>query len=294
MLSARLLRCFAAVADELSFTAAAARLNMAQPALTRAIRQLEEQLGARLLDRNTRNVRLTKIGYAFLSEARAALDQLAHAERAGREMARGMLGHVKIGYTTFVAHDVLAPLLRQFNIGRPNIRITLSNMGTEQQRIALVERDIDVAFMLGPFSIPTIEVHWLRTDPLVVVMPKGHRLAKKKSLFASDLQEEPLVVGTESSWSVYRRLIFSEFYRLNVSPVISQEAPTPSAIIALVTAGMGLTIFPKAYSENFARHLVQRPLAGEQNAMNIVCAWNQADTNPALQAMLRYLPAITG
>lgn len=179
MLSLRLLRCFAAVADELSFTAAAARLNMAQPALTRAIRQLEDQLEARLLDRDTRNVRLTKIGSAFLPEARAALNQLAHAERTGREMARGMLGHLKIGYTTFVAHDVLAPQLKQFNISRPNIRITLSNMGTEQQRIALVEREIDIAFMLGPFSIPTIEVRLIQTDPLVVVMPKGHRLAKK-------------------------------------------------------------------------------------------------------------------
>lgn len=292
MLSVRLLRCFAAVADELSFTAAAARLNMAQPALTRAIKQLEDQLGGRLLDRNTRNVRLTKMGRAFLSEARTALDKLAHAERVGREMGRGMLGHVKIGYTTFVAHDVLAPLLRQFNIGRPNIRITLSNLGTEQQRIALVERDIDIGFMLGPFSIPTVAVHWIRTDPLVVVMPRDHHLAKKKSLLATDLQGERLVVGTESTWSIYRRLIFSEFNRLGVSPLISQEAPTPSAIIALVSAGLGLTIFPQAYCENFARHLVRRPLLGHQNSMDVICAWNKADSNPSLQALLQYLPVI--
>lgn len=290
MLSARLLRCFVAVADELSFTAAAARLNMAQPALTRAIRQLEDQLEARLLDRDTRNVRLTKIGSAFLPEARAALNQLAHAERTGRQMARGMLGHLKIGYTTFVAHNVLAPLLRKFNTDRPNIRFTLFNMGTEQQRSALVEREIDLAFMLGPFSIPTVAVRSVQTDPLVVIMPKGHHLAKRKSLTACDLKGEPLVVGDESSWSVYRRLIFSEFCRLNVPPLISQEAPTPSAIIALVKAGLGLTIFPQSYSEGFAQSVTRCPLAGEESAMNVICAWNRADTNPALQAMLQYLP----
>ncbi|MFC5394515.1 LysR substrate-binding domain-containing protein [Bosea vestrisii] len=121
--------------------------------------------------------------------------------------------------------------------------------------------------------------------------PKGTAW-QKKFLLASDLKGEPLVVGTESSWSVYRRLIFSEFHRLNVPPLISQEAPTPSAIIALVKAGLGLTIFPKSYSDNFAQSLVRCPLVGEQSAMNVICAWNRADINPALQAMLQYLPDV--
>jgi DNA-binding transcriptional LysR family regulator len=289
MLSVRLIRCFVAVADELSFTAAAQRLNMAQPALTRSIKQLEEHLSARLLDRDTRNVRLTEIGHAFLKEARKALDQIARAEQVGREMARGQMGQIKIGYVTYIAQDFLAPLLKRFRMDRPNIRIELVNMGTEQQRAALVERTIDMGFMLGPFSVPGIATYQIREEQLVVVMPDDHRLAQKEAISASDLRGEQLVIGSESMWSVYRRILFSEFDRLGVSPRISQEAPTPSALFALVNAGMGLTIFPQVPNQYLTSHMVIRPFTMEQNTMSTVCAWNKANTNAALHALLACL-----
>lgn len=293
MLSVRLLRCFVAVADELSFTAAAARLNMAQPALTRSIKQLEEHIDARLLDRDTRNVRLTEIGQAFLEQARAALDQLARTERVGREMARGQLGQIKIGYMTFIAQDFLAPLLKRFSLDRPNIRIELYNMGTEQQRGALVDRSIDIAFMLGPFSIAGISTCLVRHEELVVVMPDDHPLTRHDTLTPHDLHGEKLVMGSESMWSVYRRFIFSEFDRLSVSPLIAQEAPTQSAVFALVGAGMGVTIYPRGPSQYLTDRLALRPFVMEHKEMQTICAWNKASPNPAVRALLDYLPTLS-
>jgi DNA-binding transcriptional LysR family regulator len=290
MLTLRLLRCFVVVADELSFTAAAEHLNMAQPALSRAIKELEAHLGARLLDRDTRNVRLTTFGREFLPEAQAVLERFDRAERVGRDMGRGIRGKIKIGYTTFVAHDPIAPLLRKFTLCRPDVSIDLHNMGTEQQRNALIGRSIDIAFMVGPFSIPNISTRMVKNDDLIVVMPLEHRLANHVSITATDLSAESLIMGRESSWSVYRRRIFREFTRLGVSPRITQEAPTPSAIMALVSAGMGVTIFPRAYSESFAGHLTRRPFEANYNTIEIICAWIRNDENPLLAALLDDLP----
>lgn len=292
MLNPRLLRCFVAVADELSFTAAAARLNTAQPALTRAIKQLEDHIGARLLDRDTRHVRLTEIGHAFLEQARAALDQLARTERVGREMSRGQLGQIKIGYMTFIAQDFLAPLLKRFSLDRPNIRIELYNMGTEQQRGALVDRSIDIGFMLGPFSISGITTCLVRDEDLVVAMPDDHPLTRHDYLTPHDLHGEKLVMGSERMWSVYRRIIFSEFDRLGVSPLIAQEAPTQSAVFALVGAGMGVTIYPRAPSQYLTDRLALRPFVMEHEIMQTICAWNKASPNPAVRALLDYLPTL--
>ncbi|QOF75718.1 LysR family transcriptional regulator (plasmid) [Aminobacter sp. SR38] len=291
MLNVRLLRCFVAVADELSFTAAAARLHMAQPALTRSIKQLEVHINARLLARDTRNVRLTEIGHAFLEQARAALDQLARTERIGHEMARGQLGQVKIGYMTFIAQDFLAPLLRRYSLDRPDIRIELFNMGTEQQRAALVDRAIDVGFMLGPFSIAGVATCTIRDEDLVVAMPDDHPLTHLEAITPLDLQGEKLVMGSESMWSVYRRIIFAEFDRLGVSPQIAQEAPTQSAVFALVGAGMGVTIYPRGPSRYLTDRFALRPFVMEHKKMQTICAWNKAHANPAVSALLDHLAA---
>lgn len=288
------MRCFVTVANELSFTAAAEHLNMAQPALSRALRQLEDHFGSRLFDRTTRRVRLTAFGRAFLPEAVAVLEQFARAERIGREMGRGMRGQIRIGYTEFVAHDTLAPLLQRFTCERPNVQLDLHNMGTEQQRVALSESEIDFAIMVGPFVVSDIATHRVRNDDLVVLMPDGHRLAAKDAITVADLREEPLVVGQESSWRIYRRLIFREFARSRITPRITQEAPTPSAIMSLVAAGMGLTIFPRTYSETFASHMVCRPYLGEETSLEIICAWNKSRPNPLLTALVQALPPTAG
>lgn len=296
MLSLQSLRCFVAVADHLNFTRAAASLNMAQPALTRTINQLEDRLGAPLLSRDTRNVRLTAIGQLVLEEARKTLTQALRTERLGREMALGQTGQLNIGYTAFVVADPLAPLLRQFSVLKPNVRIELNNNPTELQLPALLNASVDAALMLGPISIPGVLTCKIREEPLSVVMPRDHVLAEKDAITASDLHKVKLVVGTENQWSVYRRAIFSEFDRCGVLPRISQEAPTPEAIFWLVTADLGVTIFPTSYAHHLAQAysadlMSVRPFVTQKSGLSTLCAWRKDNLNPVLPTFIQCLKA---
>lgn len=284
------MRCFVAVAEELNFGAAAARLLIAQPALTRTIKRLEERIGARLFDRDTRNVRLSAVGRAFLAEARSALLQVERAERVARDMARGRTGKMAIAYMNFVTQGCLAPILKRFNAAKPNVRVDLYSMGTEQQRRALVEKKIDVAFMLGPFTAPGIATRILREEEMMVFLTKNHPLTKKRVITPRDLQDENLIVGSQELWSVYRRIIFTEFDRAGISPLIAQEAPTPSAIFSLVSAGMGVTIFPKTASQFYRDWLDTRPFQMQHGSVTTICAWTKASENTELKTFLSCLP----
>lgn len=291
MLDLRQMRCFVAVAEELNFGAAAARLLIAQPALTRTIKRLEERIGARLFDRDTRNVRLSAVGRAFLTEARSALHQVERAERVARDMARGRTGKMAIAYMNFVTHGCLAPILKRFNAAKPNVRVDLYSMGTEQQRRALVEKKVDVAFMLGPFTASGITTRVLREEEMMVFMGKDHPLRKKRAITPHDLHDENLIVGSQDLWSVYRRIIFTEFDRAGITPLIAQEAPTPSAIFSLVSAGMGVTIFPRTASQFYRESLDTRPFVMQHGKVTTICAWNRDSENTELETFLRCLPA---
>lgn len=286
MLDLRQVRCFIAVAEELSFGAAAARLHVAQPALTRTIKKLEDRIGARLLDRDTRNVRLTEIGRVFLGQARSALEQIHQAERATRDMVEGRSGRIRIGYMNFVTHGYLAPLLKGFCAARPQASVDLHYLGTEQQRAALLEGDIDVALMLGPFSAAGVRTHTLREEELMVVMPHDHPLGTLDCIRAQDLRGVGLVFGNDKLWSVYRRVVFSEFDRCGVSPRIEQEAPTPSAIFALVAAGIGVTIFPRAANLYYHDWFTLRPFTMTHSTVTTVCAWRTDNDNRLLEPFL--------
>ena len=289
MIDIRQFRCFLAVAEELSFRAAAARLCVAQPALTRTIKRLEATIGASLFDRDTRNVRLTPIGKAFLVEARSALTQVERAERLARDMAQGRTGIIRIGYMSFLTHRVLGPVLKDFHVLRPDMRVELHSLGTEQQRTALVERTLDVAFLIGRFVIPGVATQIVREEEMMVIMPEDHELACRDAIRAADLQNERQIIGNSSLWGAYQRVLLGEFYRAGISPLISQEAPTPPAIISLVRAGMGLAILPKAVSLSYISvhdRLVLRPFVTPNHIVSTFCAWRTDAANASVETFV--------
>lgn len=290
MLDLRQLKCFVTVADELSFGAAAARLNVVQPALTRTIKRFEERISAKLFDRDTRNVRLTAVGKALVVEARALLEHVERTEQIMRDTARGRTGQLKIAYMDFVTHGYLAAILKQFNGIRPDVRIELFGLPSADQRQIILEGKIDIAFMLGPFAAPGISTRLLREEEMVVVMPNGHALARRKHLEPHDLQHERLIMGSQASWSMYRRSIFTEFDRAGISPVIAQEAPTSSAIFSLVSAGMGITIFPEEACRSYRGDLVVRPFRMRYGSVTTICAWVKASDNVEIKPFLECVP----
>jgi DNA-binding transcriptional LysR family regulator len=290
MLDLRQLKCFVTVADELNFGTAAARLSVVQPALTRTIKRFEEKIGAKLFDRDTRNVRLTPAGKKLLVEARQLLQQVERTEQIMRDTIHGRVGQLKIAYMDFVTHGFLALILKQFNAMRPDVRIELFGLPTADQRQVILEGKIDIAFMLGPFSAPGISTRLLREEEMVVVMPKGHPLSKHKVLEPRHFENQKLIMGGQAAWSMYRRTIFTEFDHAGVTPVIALEAPTSSAMFSLVSAGMGITIFPEEASRSYRENLIVRPFRMQQGRVTTICAWTKASDNEELKPFLECVP----
>lgn len=204
-LDIRHLRYFVAVAEELSFTTAAQRLHMAQPPLSRAVKNLEKQLGVRLFNRTTRHVELTDAGALLLDEARATIAQfdgaLARAAQAGR-IGRGNL---RIGFRPAASLPLLEPIVREFRSRYPNMTVDASRIEWTDQTTCLLTGRVDVAFVLYPLDHHQLTVTPLLAAPRAVAMPKDHPLGSHAALHLDDLRTHALAVpsGATSDWQSF-------------------------------------------------------------------------------------------
>jgi DNA-binding transcriptional LysR family regulator len=183
----RHVRCFIRLAEDLHFSRAAAGLNMTQPGLSRTISELEREVGTPLLERTTRTVRLTEAGRAFLADSRGSLEQLGLAVTKARRVAAGLSGELRVAYMDFAINGRLPELVRLFGLRHPEIRLELSYMPTTRQKAALLDRRIDVGFMIGAFDNALMTSYPLDEDHYVALLPATHRLANVASLTLGDL-----------------------------------------------------------------------------------------------------------
>lgn len=204
-LEIRHLRYFVAVAEELSFTTAAQRLHMAQPPLSRAVKNLEQELGVQLLDRTTRKVELTAAGEILLGEAKSAIDRfersLARAAQAGRIESR----RLRIGFRPAASLPLLEPIVRDFRQSYPHMTVDAARIEWSDQAACLLTGRVDIAFVLHPLEHHQIEVTPLLAAPRAVGMPKDHKLASRKSVAIEELSEEQLAVpaGASADWQAF-------------------------------------------------------------------------------------------
>jgi DNA-binding transcriptional LysR family regulator len=189
----RQLRYFVAVAEELHFSRASVRLNLAQSALSGQIRALEAEIGGPLLIRSTRRVELTAAGEALLEDARAILASADEAFERARSLARGESGALIIGTLGPAPGGVFAPLLARFGTMHPDVRVEVRALDFTELIAGVRERRADVAFLYLPLDEPDLEITPLLAEPRVVVMPCGHRLASRKTLSPADLDGEVFV-----------------------------------------------------------------------------------------------------
>ena len=200
----RHLRYFAAVAEELNFRKASERLRVAQPALSSQIKDLEYELGVRLLDRDTGGVRLTDAGAAFLDEVRLIL---AHAQRAvtiAQEAAKGRRGRLTVGYFAPIFMGIMPASLKAFRDKFPDVEVTLVELPIADQLTALEEGTIQIGFTVAreaplPPGLKNVEV---ARSPIRIVVGRGHRLARQSRISLADLQHEPLLCFTPKKGAV--------------------------------------------------------------------------------------------
>jgi len=223
----RLLKYFAAVAEERHFGRAAERLHLAQPPLSQQIRirKLEHQLGVELIDRSRRPIELTDAGDALYKEATLAL---AHGERAfaaARRAARGHLGHLRVGALQAAVDGVVPAVLREHRSAFPGVELELLGLGTDEQVEQLSAHRLDVGFLRGPVDEAALSVEKLLDDPLAVAIPDHDRFSGQALIEPQQLAHEEVVLWARAAAPTTYADVVELFRRYSIQPQIVAEAP---------------------------------------------------------------------
>jgi DNA-binding transcriptional LysR family regulator len=199
----RLVRYFVAVADHRHFGRAATALRVAQPSLSRQIRRLEQQLGARLLDRTPQGSRLTEAGEVFLPAAKALLRSAARA--AAETRAAAQPSRITIGYT---AGLIVTPAVLEMRREHPDADVQVMHLAWDKARNALLDHRVDAVVTRLPFPTDQLHVTVLYEEPRVLVVPLTHRLAGKESITLDDIADEPMprIRDSDPAWSAFWRV----------------------------------------------------------------------------------------
>jgi DNA-binding transcriptional LysR family regulator len=288
----RRLRYFVAVAEELSFTRAAARLHIAQPPLSIQIKALEQEVGAQLFDRDQRHVFLTQAGKHLLDRARGILASVEAAKAEVRCAALGEVGSLHLGYASSAMFtSSLTWAIKRFQIEFPHVLLTLHEMTSLDQLNALHYRTLD-AGILRKSDLPApsgiVVEQWYRA-PLVAAMANDHPLAKQRAIRISDLRDQPLIMYPRESgiglyWQVLR-LCASAGFR----PLIAREVQELTTIVGLVDAGVGIAIVPADTRTIQLEGVVYVPLRDKQAFSTLYLAFRQRDQNAHLRGLLSSL-----
>lgn len=282
----RRLRYFIAVADESNIGRAAVQLNMAQPPLTRQIKQLEAEIGTALFLRTRKGVRLTNAGQVLLDEARHIL---ALATRAGERTKRaglGQSGRLDIGL--FGSNILAVPqLLQTFRTNFPAVEVVTHAMNKEAQLEALYDRRVSVGFNLLGLKLAGIANEKVRSEPLVVAISDNDPLAKRRSISLKQLSDHPMVIFASGPRPNLMDLIFAVCLDQGFQPTVSQEVTDSVTAVALVAAGFGVALVPATVSQLRLPSVAFRSLdVSPPVKVDFNCIYRRDDTSPILQAFL--------
>lgn len=279
----RQLRQFVAVAEHLHFGRAAAALHISQPPLSRAIRDLEARLGARLFERSRRKVELTAAGAWFLAEARQVIARLDRAVRAVAEMGAGGAGTLRIGFVSIADYSVLPALLRHYKAAHPGVSLALREMVTEDQLSALASGEIDLGFVLPPLSDASLRSLRVHREGLVVALPETHRLAAKHGpLRVARLAGEAFVSVPRALAPTLVDMVGTLCARAGFAPRVAQEAVQMQTVVSLVSSGLGVAIVPASLLNLKRSGVVYRPVRDEHRQLDLCLAWRSESPSAAL------------
>jgi DNA-binding transcriptional LysR family regulator len=241
----RLLQQFVVLAEELHFGRAARRLHVSQPPLSKHIQQLEATMGARLFDRDRRNVRLTTAGEVLLREARAVIAQLEFAKQAVANADKEVVSRVRIGFVPAALFMDIERVFRQLRDEMPNLETVWEEMGTADQVRALQQDRIDLGFANAPQGLGGMAGHMVGRVPLRVVLPADHRLARKRAIPLAALRDETFAMVPRDIAPGYHDQVVSACYGAGFSPNIRHHAKHFLSVISLVAMGQGISIVPQ-------------------------------------------------
>lgn len=285
----RQIQAFLAVAEEMHFGRAAARLHIAQSPLSQMIRALERELGVELFARTTRSVRLTAAGTALLAPARIIETQLDACRVVTRAAAHGETGVVSLGFGGASGYIVLSALTQAVAERFPGIRLDLRPRTYSGEALTRIrEGSLD----MGVVALPTgddLETLTVRTETLLAAIPARHLLASEASVAAADLRDEPFVIYPSAHGSQVRDATFALCATAGFVPHIAHEAPDPYSLLALVGAGMGVAVVVASTTHVSVDGVVYRPFADAAQTLEIAVAWRADNPSPAVHRVIEVL-----
>jgi DNA-binding transcriptional LysR family regulator len=279
----RQLRYFVAVAEELHFGRAAERLGMAQPPLTQQIQKLEALIGCQVLVRG-RTTALTTAGAILLEEARRILDQVERGIDATRRASRGETGNLTVGVPPSVMLTELPAVIRKYRERYPKIGFTLREMSTTAAEDAVHSGEVDLAFLRETKPAAQLRHEIVFTEPVVAVIPRSTRFARG-ALKLRSLKHEPFVLFPRRLGTALHDRLTSFCAHAGFTPNIVQEATQWQTIIALVEAGMGVSLAPASVRKFRWRGVVYRGVPGATTS--IAACWKGPELSPAAARFLK-------
>ena len=292
----RHLRYFLVVGEVLNFTKAAARLHVAQPALSRQVRDLEEEIGVDLVRRSPRGVMLTAEGKLFLEEVRELLKRADESVERVRALARGEYGELHIGYIPIPTVEILPPALEAFRKSVPHVKPVLHTLPTDELIAELRNATLELAIMVQPIGEQTagIEFEALRSYVWCVALNASHPFARLRSIALEKVATEPLVGLSHKGYSEYYRVLERIFTSVSAKPRIAVESDSESSLVVEVQAGHGIALVTTILKLTSGKRLLYRPLTGTTETQSVgIARATKGDVTPAGEKFCEILRKIS-
>ena len=279
----RLLRSFRQVAQDLNYSRAAEKLFLAQPALSRQIQSLEEELGVRLFDRDKRSVRLTAAGTYFNEQLGPWLDTLNHMTVQTRRIHQGDLGELRIGHPGSALYSILPDTLAYFSRLYPDVVSSLREVAELELQEALLQQKIDVGLTREATADPRLSIQLMLEEPFALVVPQNHWLNADTFESLAQCRDEPFVLPALGKSVTYTNQLLALFSAYGYVPHARYESNYGATILRLVEKGLGLAILAVSYKFGTSLKLRFLPLP---EVTQLYLIWRTSDPSPVVQHFL--------
>ncbi len=283
------LRYFVAVAEESSFSRAARRLHIAQPPLSKQIKQLEDELGVLLFERTSRGVRMTGAGELLLEEARRIFVQLDQTARVVRRVGRGEVGRLTLGFVPSASNEVLPPILREFRDRFPGIELFLREMRPDQIVRRLRDRQIDAGVLYLPLEDASLDIGCVSREPLVLALPEAYPLASQDRVELRAVAEEPFILPAryQDMPGLYGQ-VTEACRQAGFTPnAVQKDVWLMQTIVGLVAGGMGVALVPSSLQNLGRRGVVYKKVQGLSPTVGLGVIWRRDAPSAVLNSFLQ-------
>lgn len=286
----RQLRYFCALAERLHFTKAALLLNVAQPALSLQIKQLEEELGVTLVERTNRRVKLTPAGEMFRDRAARILEQVDQAAIEAARVGQGENGSVTIGAVSTAVCGALPAILRGLRRDSPNLSVDIREMEPAEQVDALRREAIDLGLLFLSIQDAAFESTIISREKLIVALPVGHRAAARDKVRLIDLESETILIPRRQPVPGFHEAVVDTLRTGGLDSPRLQPTRLLQTAVFLVAGRLGVGLVPESFRENLrVRGCVYRDLAGPPAFVDLIGLWRRDNGSPGLRRVVEQL-----